>query len=218
MTASERHAVLVFDGSAAAGLSERYAVGAGESLRMSVIVLPGARVDIPLRVDITGPGAEVLLSGLYVSDGADRVRLETEVRHLSGGSVSRQLFKGIAAGNATVEFYGRILVAEDAQRTEAYQESHNLLVGETARVETRPQLEIYADDVKCSHGATVGQMDAGALFYMRSRGIPEEEARRLRMESFLAPVLATLPDGDRKRLQERVSVSLGRILRQVTAL
>ena len=93
-------------------------------------------------------------------------------------------------------FYGRIVVDPDAQVTEAYQENHNLLLSDTARVDTQPQLEIYADDVKCSHGATIGKLNEDEQFYMRSRGIPENEAKVLQMVSFISSVLDILPEGD----------------------
>ena len=93
-------------------------------------------------------------------------------------------------------------MAQDAQKTEAYQENHNLLISDAARMDTRPQLEIYADDVKCSHGATVGRLNEEEQFYMRSRGIPEREAMVLQMLSFISPVISHIPD-----LQTRENVS-----------
>jgi Fe-S cluster assembly protein SufD len=110
------------------------------------------------------------------------------MHHRAGVCVSHQLFNGIAGGTSRVTFDGRIIVAPDAQQTEAYQENHNIVLSEGARVETTPQLEIYADDVKCSHGATTGRLDEDALFYMRTRGVPEAEAKVLQMISFLAAV------------------------------
>lgn len=97
-------------------------------------------------------------------------------------------------GRAHSDFFGKITVAQDAQKTEAYQSNHNLLLSEDARVNTRPQLEIYADDVKCSHGATVGRLNEEEQFYMRSRGITVQEARALQMISFLNPVLSAIGD------------------------
>ena len=97
-------------------------------------------------------------------------------------------------GTASVRFDGTIIVAPDAQQTEAFQENHNIVLTETAKVDTKPQLEIYADDVKCSHGATVGRLNEDEQFYMRSRGIPEDEAIVLQMISFVAPVLAGIDD------------------------
>ena len=102
---------------------------------------------------------------------------------------STQLIKGIAGGTAKVSFDGTIVVAPDAQKTEAFQENHNIALSPDALVETRPQLEIYADDVKCSHGATVGSLNEDERFYMRSRGIPDAQARTLQMLSFLSPVI-----------------------------
>jgi Fe-S cluster assembly protein SufD len=108
---------------------------------------------------------------------------------------SYKIFNGIASGNSDVKFYGKIVVAPDAQKTEAYQTNRNIIVSDGARAESKPQLEIYADDVKCSHGATVGQLNEDEQFYMRSRGIPEDEAKVLQMISFIAPVLSRISDG-----------------------
>lgn len=147
-----------------------------------------------IEVDLCGPGAGADIAGLYLCPDSERLELNVLVRHVSGGCVSRQLFKGIAGGTSRASFNGLIYVARDAQKTKAYQENHTILLSDRAKVETRPQLEIYADDVECSHGATTGFLNADELFYMRSRGIPEEEARRLQMISFLAPVLERLPE------------------------
>ena len=103
---------------------------------------------------------------------------------------SRSLVKGVAGGEATGAFQGLVYVAPDAQRTDAQQQNRNILLSETARITTQPQLEIYADDVKCSHGATVGQMDSEAILYMRQRGLSEQQARRLQMEGFVAAIAA----------------------------
>ena len=116
----------------------------------------------------------------------------------------RQLFKGIVGGTARAGFDGLIYVAPDAQKTQAFQENHTLLLSDTARTESRPQLEIYADDVQCSHGATTGYLNPDELFYLRSRGIPEAEARQLQMQAFLAPVVRRLPDA----LAEEIHASL----------
>ena len=146
-------------------------------------------------IDIDAPGVTLDLRGLYVCGGDSRLRVSVNMRHNVGGSSSNQLFKGIAGGNSFSRFDGRIKVAKDAQKTEAYQTNRNLLLSRTAVVETLPQLEIYADDVKCSHGATAGKLDEDEQFYMRSRGISLDEARRLQMISFLAPVMEGLDEG-----------------------
>ncbi len=167
---------------------------AGEELMMTLVMLPGTDLRIPLEVDLVGPGASLDLAGVYLCPEAEHVDLRVLVRHTSAGCHSRQLFKGIVGGTADAAFDGLIYVARDAQQTQAYQENHTLLLSETARVESRPQLEIYADDVQCSHGATTGYLNPDELFYLRSRGIPEPEARRLQMIAFLAPVLNRLPE------------------------
>ena len=178
-----------------------YVVGAGEKLELTFVVLPGESRDIDVAIDLVGEGAEVDLKGLYLCGGDERVDFRILMHHRAGGCVSRQLFNGIAAGSSRVTFDGRIIVAPDAQKTEAYQENHNIVLSEQAHVETTPQLEIYADDVKCSHGATIGRLDEDALFYMRTRGVPEKEARVLQMLSFLSPVI---PAGREEEVEQAV--------------
>ncbi|MCR4824743.1 MAG: SufD family Fe-S cluster assembly protein [Bacteroidales bacterium] len=177
---------------------------AGEKVSMTLVILPGTDAQLALEIDLAGPGASLDLAGLYLCPEAGQVDLRVLVRHAVGGCSSRQLFKGIVGGTARVCFDGLIYVAPDAQKTEAYQENHSLLLSDTARVESRPQLEIYADDVQCSHGATTGYLNPDELFYMRSRGIPEAQARHLQMQAFLAPVIRRLPDA----LAEEIHASL----------
>lgn len=183
----------------------RISLGKGESLDMVLVALPGISADIDLEVDLDGEGAVLNLFGLYLCPGDERLNINVKVAHNVGGCSSRQLFKGIAGGRSRTGFYGLIYVAKDAQQTKAYQENHNLQLSEEARVETRPQLEIYADDVECSHGATVGKLDEQEQFYMRSRGIPEDKARELQMISFISPVVAQIEDGT---LREKIYDSL----------
>ena len=180
-------------------------LGAGEAVRWTVVVLPGCSGErLCLEVDLDGEGADLDLAGLYLCSGDDRVDIRVTVRHNSAGCESRQLFKGIAGGRARAGFDGLVYVAHGAGRTRSAQENHSILLGADARVESRPQLEIYADDVECSHGATTGFLSADELFYMRSRGIPEHEARRLQMISFLAPVLERLPEDISASVSERM--------------
>ena len=178
-----------------------YQVPAGERLELQFVVLPGESRDIDLSIDLTGPGAQAHVKALYLCNGEEKVNFRILMHHRAPGCISTQVVKGIAAGEAQVQFDGTIVVAPDAQQTEAYQENHNIVLTEQARVQTRPQLEIYADDVKCSHGATVGQLNPDELFYMRSRGIPEAEARTLQMLSFLSPVI---PEGREEELERAV--------------
>lgn len=173
-------------------LSFKASPGQGENLDLTLVCLDGGKATFD--IDIAQAGAGVNLRGVYLCTGDDRLDITVNMHHLVGGSSSDQLFKGIVGGKAKVRFNGRIVVARDAQKTEAYQTNRNLQLSDEATVETLPQLEIYADDVKCSHGATVGRLDEDEQFYMRSRGISLEEARRLQMLSFISPMMEDLPD------------------------
>ena len=190
-------------------LPQAVSVGRDETLDWVFVVLPGVSAEVPLTVDIDGAGADVRLSGLFLCGGDERVTFDIEVRHNVGDTHSRQFFNGIAGGTSRAAFHGRILVKEGAQRIKAFQENHNILLSDQARVETTPQLEIYADDVECSHGATTGFLSAEEQFYMRSRGIPEAEAKVLQMISFLAPVLSRIDDAaERERLSAEVEAAV----------
>lgn len=146
-----------------------------------------ARNDIRVRLD--GEGAETLMNGLYHADGRRHVDHHTRIDHARPQGTSREFYRGLLDGNARGVFTGRILVAQDAQRTDAMQRCDNLLLSRLAEADARPELEIYADDVKCAHGATVGQIDEDALFYLRSRGIDAAHARQLLTYAFAAEVL-----------------------------
>jgi Fe-S cluster assembly protein SufD len=163
-----------------------------------VVVMPGVSCDIRLDVRLTGEGAEANVYGAYVCGGEEKVKIAVDMHHDMPHCNSRQLFKGIAGGVSKVDFYGKIIVSQDAQRTEAYQENHNILLTDGAKVDTKPQLEIYADDVKCSHGATIGRLNEEEQFYMRSRGISLEDAKVLQMISFIAPVLDNIEDAQER--------------------
>lgn len=177
------------------------------------VMLPGVMsASLELRADLAGRGARISVYGLYLCGGDEKVSVRTDIRHLVPETSSFQLVKGIAGGRARASFDGRIVVAPEAQMTEALQTNHNILLSEAARVETRPQLEIYADDVKCSHGATVGRMDELEQFYMRSRGIPESEAKYLQLISFISPILDALPEGKRDGISSVAADNLRLIL------
>ena len=173
-------------------------VQSGQRKDMVLLVYPGVSCDVKLDVRLAGEGAEANIYGAYVCGGEERVKIAVDMHHDLPHCNSRQLFKGIAGGTSKVDFYGKIIVAQDAQRTEAYQENHHLLLTDGAKVDTKPQLEIYADDVKCSHGATIGRLNEEEQFYMRSRGITLEDARVLQMISFIAPVLENIPEDERE--------------------
>lgn len=187
--------IVVSEGSLARSIE----VQSGQRTDMVLLVYPGVSCDIKLDVRLAGEGAEANIYGAYVCGGKEKVKISVDMRHDVPHCNSRQLFKGIAGGDSRVDFYGKITVAQDAQKTEAYQENHNLLLSDGAKVDTKPQLEIYADDVKCSHGATIGRLNEEEQFYMRSRGISLEDAKVLQMISFIAPVLEHVEDEARRQ-------------------
>jgi Fe-S cluster assembly protein SufD len=148
-----------------------------------------SRNDITAVLD--GEGAECTLDGLYVADADSLVDTHTTIDHAKPHCPSHERYKGILAGRAKAVFNGKIIVRQDAQKTDAKQTNRALLLSDDAQVNTKPQLEIFADDVKCTHGAAIGQLDDDALFYLRARGISEIDARNLLIHAFAAEVLAT---------------------------
>ena len=177
-----------------------------------VLIMPGVSCDLKMDVTLAGEGAEANIYGAYVCGGEEKVKISVDMHHDLPHCNSRQLFKGIAGGKSRVDFYGKIIVAQDAQRTESYQENHNILLSDGAKVDTKPQLEIYADDVKCSHGATIGRLNEEEQFYMRSRGISLEDAKVLQMISFIAPVLENIHD---EAEREKVSADFEAQIRHI---
>ena len=182
-----------------------------------VFVVPsGVSCDMKIDVELTGEGAQAELYGAYVCGASEKVAMAVDMHHKVPHCYSRQLFKGIAGGSSRVDFYGKIIVAQDAQRTEAYQENHNLLLSDLAKVDTKPQLEIYADDVKCSHGATIGRLNEEEQFYMRSRGISLEDAKVLQMISFIAPVFENIHDeAQREALASELESDIRNLIRNM---
>lgn len=160
---------------------------AGSDFRLTSCLLAGASVRY--RFDLKGTEASNRTGVLFLAAGRERCGVDLRTNHCVPGCSSRSLVKGAASGTARGEFRGLVYVAPDAQRTDAQQQSRNLLLSRTARIDAQPQLEIYADDVRCSHGATVGQMDDDAILYMRQRGLSEAQARRLQLEGFAGDVI-----------------------------
>ncbi len=142
-----------------------------------------------ITVKLDGEYCESEVRGLYLVDGAQRVDNYVLIHHLKPNGKSNQLFKGIMDDDSTGSFNGHVIVHKDAQKTLAFQSNKNIALTDTANVNTKPFLEIYADDVKCSHGATVGQLDAEAMFYLRTRGICERNARMLLLYAFAMDVV-----------------------------
>jgi len=142
--------------------------------------------------EINGPDASVRLHGLYLASGDQHIDNHTSVLHKVGPATSVEEYRGILNGRSRCVFNGKAVVSPGADGTDASQSNHNLLLSDKAEIDTKPELEIYADEVKCSHGATVGQLDESALFYLRSRGLDTDEARRLLTRAFAAGTLGEL--------------------------
>ena len=166
----------------------------GESARLTLIVPEGTSVRYSLEVDLNGPGASLDLAGAWRCTSDEQVDIHVLVRHNAPGCTSTQLFKGVVDGKARASFNGLVYVAPGAVGTVARQESHSLLLSSEALCQALPQLEIYADDVECSHGSTTGYLNPEELFYMQCRGIPEQEARAMQVEAFLEPIFRRTGD------------------------
>ena len=147
-----------------------------------------------LTIEQVGEGCETEIYALAYLKGKQAVTTETHVKHAVGGGASNQLIKFVLDDEARGRFIGDLKINQDAQKTEAHQTNRNLLLSETAEMRTQPQLEIYADDVQATHGASTGQLDESALFYMQQRGIDKQKARQLLVGAFMKEVLDKIPD------------------------
>jgi Fe-S cluster assembly protein SufD len=183
---------------------------AGSNVNSTVITLHGGIVRNNLYVKLAGEFSSNTSSGLFLTDQQQHVDTFTWIEHAAANCMSNQFYKGVLDDQSTGAFSGRILVQHGAQKTNAYQKNQNILLTNEAKMNTKPQLEIYADDVKCSHGATVGQLDQEALFYMRSRGIGEQEARMLLMFAFALEITDNIGV---EKLRERISELVNKRLR-----
>jgi Fe-S cluster assembly protein SufD len=156
------------------------------------IALGGALVRNDVTAALAGEGSECTLNGLYMVTGHQQVDNHTRIDHEKPHCRSRELYKGILDGKSKGIFNGKIFVHKAAQKTDAKQTNKNLLLSEDAVINTKPQLEIYADDVKCTHGSTIGQLDQDAMFYLRSRGIGLQAARRLLTYAFASEIITQI--------------------------
>jgi len=202
--------VVVEEGTNAVHLGEALAT-LGEAARLCsfVLLLSGRTVRHEATVRAEGKGTRSELSGAFLLSGRQEANILTTVDHAAPGGETREMFKGVAAGRAHGAFQGRITVRPGAQKVDAHQMSHNLVLGPRAAIDTKPELEIFADDVKCSHGAAVGDLDEAALFYLRARGIPGEEARRMLIEAFAREAVERV---EQRPLREYLLSRLGRRL------
>lgn len=211
--ASLTRVALVEEGADALHLGEVDAIlDAGTKLDAFALLLGGGTVRHEANVTITGDGASCRIDGAFVVSGRDEANIVTTIDHAAVGGTTSELIKGVAAGQGHGAFQGKIVVREGAQQTDARQTSRNLILGRRASIDTKPELEILADDVKCAHGASVGELDEAALFYLRARGIPTEEARRLLIEGFLREPVEGIADAAiREHLLGRLSARLARL-------
>ncbi len=183
------------------------------NVMMNIISLHGGYIRNNFYATLAGEGANHDVQGLYLTDMTQHLDNFVLIDHASPHCTSNQLFKGILDDKSTASFTGKIMVRRNAQKTNAFQTNRNILLTDEAKASTKPQLEIYADDVKCSHGATVGQLDKDALFYLRSRGISFEEAQFLLLEAFTREIFSNLRQPALKeRVEELVSKRLKREL------
>ena len=185
------------------------ALAEGATCRMTEVVVSSA--DVRVVASLMEPNARFELDGAFVLTDDEKGSVTVDVNHMSADCSSRTSYKGVASGKAHGSFSGLVYVAPDAQRTDSQQSSRNITIGE-AHIETLPQLEIYADDVKCSHGATVGQMDSDAILYMRQRGLSLADAKRLQIEGFVADVVMhSAMEGCNEELMKMLETKLERL-------
>jgi Fe-S cluster assembly protein SufD len=157
------------------------------------------------ELDLVGQGATGRMSGFYFTDGDQHLDHDTQQNHLAPNTTSDLLFKGALRDSSRSVWQGMIYVAPGAQKTDGYQANRNIVLSPHARADSIPGLEIMADDVRCTHGATVGKIDADQVFYLRSRGIPYREAERLIVEGFFDPIMQRIPfEGVRTRFQDAI--------------
>lgn len=201
--------VIIEQGAGNQALSVAVRQGEGGKFTATTITLGGSLVRNELNVALEGPRAECHLYGLYLANGTDLIDNHTLVDHRVPDCTSNELYKGVLAGRSTGVFNGKVYVQRDAQRTNGFQQNRNIIIGDQATMNSKPELEIYADDVKCSHGSTTGQLDDEALFYLRSRGLGVAEATALLLTAFADDVVASVSDGNlNEELNELIQRSI----------
>jgi Fe-S cluster assembly protein SufD len=190
--------------------NQRARIGRGAEVQWIQTILGGRMMKTNSYFDLNGPGAQAFVHGFMFGDGRQQFHLHTLQRHLADHCTSDLLIKGCLKDRARSIYQGLIQVAEGAQRTDAYQANRNLLLSDTARADSIPGLEILANDVRCTHGATIGSVDPEQLYYLMARGLPRTEAQRLIVEGFFAPVIDRIPlEGIRDHLRQVIQRKLG---------
>jgi len=184
-------------------------LGKGAVASLHVLNIGGAYGRIELAVTLH-EGADFTLGAAQIGGGKQNLEIVTTVTHAEPGATSRQVIRSVLGGTATGTYLGKVAVARDAQQTDSAQDVKTLLLNRSATANAKPELEIYADDVKCAHGCAIGELDGMALYYLQSRGIPPGEAKKLMLQAFVAGVF----DGaeDEARLQELALTKLGELV------
>ena len=170
-------------------------LGKGASAALHILNIGGQYGRIELTVTLH-EGADFTLGAAQIGGSTQTLEIITTVTHAEPGATSRQMVRSVLAGNATGTYLGKVAVARDAQKSDSVQSVKAMLLDRTATANAKPELEIYADDVKCAHGATVGELDKTALFYLAARGLPPAEAKTLLLQAFIAEVFAGATDAD----------------------
>ncbi|HMN54691.1 MAG TPA: SufD family Fe-S cluster assembly protein [Sphingopyxis sp.] len=184
-------------------------LGKGAVAKLHVLNIGGAYGRIEMNVTLH-EGADFTLGAVQIGGGEQTLEIVTTVTHAEPGATSRQVVRSVLAGTATGTYLGKVAVARDAQATDSAQDVKAMLLTRSATANAKPELEIFADDVKCAHGCAIGELDAEALFYLQSRGMPPAEAKKILLQAFVAGVF----DGaeDEARLQELALAKLGELV------
>lgn len=200
---------LVLDGAEPVAREIAIVLGDGASFDLRVLNAASAYGRVAVRVEL-GRGASFTLGAAQLAGGDQVVEVVTDVLHAHPDAISRQIVRSVAGGQATANYLGKVRVAKGADGSDGSQSIRAMLLDRTATANARPELEIFADDVKCAHGCAVGELDANGLFYMAQRGLPPAEAKKLMLQAFVAEAFAGAPDEE--RLLEAALAALGRLV------
>lgn len=200
---------LVLVGDAPVARELAIVLGDGAAFDLRVLTAPAAYGRLAVKVEL-GRGAEFTMGAAQLAGGEQVVEIVTDVLHAQPDAVSRQVVRSVAGGEATANYLGKVRVAKGADGTDGEQSVRAMLLDRTATANARPELEIFADDVKCAHGCAVGELDANGLFYMAQRGLPPAEAKKLMLQAFVAEAFTGA--ADEERLLEAALAALGRLV------
>jgi Fe-S cluster assembly protein SufD len=184
-------------------------LGAGARARVDVLNIGGDYGRVELNVTLHD-GADFRLGGVQIGGGSQNLEIVTTVTHAEANATSSQVVRSVLAGRAVGTYLGKVAVARDAQKTDSEQSVKAMLLDRSATANAKPELEIYADDVKCAHGAAIGELDPMGLFYLQARGLPPAEAKKLMLQAFVAEVFDGAPDAE--MLTEAALTKLGELV------